>query len=227
MPNKTTPKKAKQIMAILTQKYSHAKCELTYNSPFQLLISVILSAQCTDKQVNRVTPNLFKYYANAFKLANADINHVKELINSIGFFNTKAKNIINCARVLVEKYNGQVPESIEKLVELPGVGRKTANVVLGVVFNQRAWTVDTHLNRLSNRLGFTDKSDPYDIEMDLIKLFKNDDWSFYSIVLIFHGRQICKAISPLCTICPVKDLCPSFENLAKKVKKSKTTSKIK
>lgn len=202
-------KKAIQIMNILCSTYPEAECELNYKDTFQLLISVILSAQSTDKQVNKATMQLFKHYPQSDLLAKADLNHVKNLIKSTGYFNVKAQNIIACAIALVEKYNGYVPDTLEELITLPGVGRKTANVVLGVAFNKRAWTVDTHLNRLSQRLGFSTNTDPYKIELDLQKLFPEQDWTKYSIVLIFHGRRCCAARLPNCVSCPVNYLCPS------------------
>ncbi len=219
---KLSKNRAAAIMQILCQTYHYAQCELIYNSSFQLLIAVILSAQCTDKQVNLTTPKLFKFYPDAESLAKAPIDHVKELIKSIGFFNVKAQNIINCAQVLREKYQGIVPNKLEDLISLPGVGRKTANVVLGVAFKQRAWTVDTHLNRLARRLGFSQNNDPYKIELDLIKLFKTQDWTFYSIVLIFHGRRMCKAQNPSCSACPVNKFCPSFDQQKRQFKAIKS-----
>jgi endonuclease-3 len=170
---------------------------------------VILSAQTTDANVNRATPGLFKKFPTARALAEAPIDEVKELIRSTGYFNAKAANIQACARELVNRFGGQVPGNIEDLTTLPGVGRKTANVVLGVIFKVPGWTVDTHVQRLSHRLGFSDETDPAKIEIDLQKLLPQQDWTRYSITLIWHGRRCCYARTPDCENCPVNQLCPS------------------
>lgn len=202
-------KQAQEMMKGLCQLYPDADCELVYNSTFQLLISVILSAQTTDNQVNKCTPALFKKFPTAKALAEAPPEEVRQLIRPTGYFNAKAANIQACAQALVERHNGEVPSDLETLTKLPGVGRKTANVVLGVIFNVPSWTVDTHVNRLSQRLGFSDNTDPYKIEMDLQKLFPKDDWSKLSITLIWHGRRMCYARKPDCEKCPINQLCPS------------------
>lgn len=206
---KLPPEKAAQMMDLLCRRYPDAECELVYKNAFQLLISVILSAQTTDANVNRVTPNLFKKFPTARALAEAPLDDIKALIRSTGYYNAKAKNIQDCARGLVERFKGEVPNTLEELITLPGVGRKTANVVLGVVFSTPGWTVDTHVQRLSSRLGFTAETDPVKIEMALQKLFPNTDWSQYSITLIWHGRRCCYARNPDCASCPVNHLCPS------------------
>jgi endonuclease-3 len=202
---------AHKEMDILCHTYPEADCELDFKTDFQLLIAVILSAQSTDVTINKVTAELFKHYPTAETLAEADIEHVKKLIKASGFFNAKAKNIQNCAQTLVTKYGGKVPVDHDALTELPGVGRKTANVVLGVAHNIPGWSVDTHVQRLSRRLGFTEESDPYKIELDLQKLFPKQDWSKLSITIIWHGRRLCFARKPDCPRCPLKDICPSSE----------------
>ncbi len=194
-------------------QYPDADCELDFDNDYQLLTSVILSAQCTDQQVNKVTARLFKQFPTAHTLAEADIEVIKEIVKPTGYFNAKAKNIQACAQSLVTKYGGEVPRRQDQLMELPGVGRKTANVVLGVAHDIPGWTVDTHVQRLSKRLGLTRESDPYKIELDLQKLFpeKKFDWTKLSITIIWHGRRCCYARKPDCAHCPVNDLCPSSE----------------
>jgi endonuclease-3 len=206
---KVSKAKAHEIMELLCKEYPDADCELVFKSDFQLLISVILSAQTTDKQVNKVTPALFKKFPTAQKLAEADLNEIKEIIRPTGYYNSKSTNIQHCAQELIKNYQGQVPSNLEELTKLPGVGRKTANVVLGIVHKIPGWTVDTHVQRLSKRLGFTQEKDPHKIEIALQKLFPNRDWSKLSITLIWHGRRVCFAKSPNCKGCPVNHLCPS------------------
>lgn len=202
-------KQAQEMMLALCKLYPDADCELDFDSTFQLLTAVILSAQTTDTQVNKVTPALFKRFPTAKALAEASPEEVRQIIRPTGYFNAKAANIQACAQALVERHNGEVPSDLETLTKLPGVGRKTANVVLGVVFDVPSWTVDTHVNRLSQRLGFSDNTDPYKIEMDLQKLFPKEDWSKLSITLIWHGRRMCYARKPDCQKCPINQLCPS------------------
>lgn len=206
---KVTAAKAQEMMQLLCRQYPDADCELTFKNDFELLISVILSAQTTDVQVNKVTPALFAKFPDAKALAQADPEAVKQLIRPTGYFNSKAKSIQSCAQELLIKFKGKVPNTLEELVTLPGVGRKTANVVLGVVHNIPGWTVDTHVQRLSKRLGFTKNDDPHKIELDLQKLFPEQDWSKLSITLIWHGRRQCYARNPDCPSCPLKHLCPS------------------
>jgi endonuclease-3 len=200
---------AQQEMNLLCQQYPEAECELDYGSAFQLLTAVIMSAQTTDVTVNKVTPTLFERFPDAKSLAEADLDEVKEIIKPTGFFNAKANNIQKCAQALVANFGGVVPQTIEELTTLPGVGRKTANVVLGVIFGVPGWTVDTHVQRLSARMGFTKNTEPEKIEVDLQKLFPNQDWSQLSITLIWHGRRMCFARKPDCARCPVNNLCPS------------------
>lgn len=202
---------AKEMMQKLCQLYPDADCELTYRNDFELLTSVILSAQTTDVQVNKVSPGLFAKYPTPSALASADPESVKQLIKATGYYNNKAKAIQACASALVKNFNGKVPNTLEDLVTLPGVGRKTANVVLGVVHKIPGWTIDTHVQRLTKRLGMTKNDDPYKIELDLQKLFPEEDWTKYSITLIWHGRRLCYARSPECVSCPLNQICPSSE----------------
>ena len=181
-----------------------------FRSPLELLIATILSAQCTDVRVNVVTPALFAKYPDAAAYANADLRKLETLIRPTGFFRNKAKSIQGCCRILVEKHGGQVPRTIEELVALPGVGRKTANVVLGNAFETPGITVDTHVGRLSRRLGFTKHEDAVKVEHDLMALFPKKDWTIASHRLIFHGRQICFARKPKCDECALAKLCPKI-----------------
>ncbi len=202
---------ARLIMRRLCEQYPDAQCELSFATPFQLLIATILSAQTTDVSVNKVTTALFKRYPDPNSLAKANLDELKQLIKPTGYYNTKANNIKACAQMLVSKFQGIVPYEQEELVSLPGVGRKTANVVLGVAFGVPGWTVDTHVQRLAKRLGYTEEADPYKIELALQRLFPKADWSLYSITLIWHGRRLCFARKPNCLDCPVKLYCPSAE----------------
>lgn len=202
---------AQKEMDGLCKLYPDADCELDFESEFQLLTAVILSAQTTDVAVNKVTPKLFSEFPTAKALAEADIEEVKEIIRATGYYNAKAQSIQKCAQALVEKHGGQVPKTMEELITLPGVGRKTANVVLGVAYGVPGWTVDTHVQRLSKRMGLTKNEDPAKIETDLQKLFPNQDWSQLSITIIWHGRRMCFARKPNCTQCPINHLCPSSE----------------
>lgn len=201
-------RRALLLLERLEGVYPDAHCALLYDNPLQLLIATILSAQCTDVRVNQVTPLLFARYPDAQALADADPAELEEFIRSTGFFRNKAKNIIGCARALVLQHNGEVPRRMEDLVALPGVGRKTANVVLGNVFAIPAMVVDTHVKRLAGRFGWTRESDPVRIEHDLCRLLPEERWTQASHVLILHGRALCKAPIPHCTLCPVLDLCP-------------------
>jgi endonuclease III len=206
---KVSPAVAKTIMDRLCDLYPDADCELTFATPFQLLIATILSAQTTDVQVNKVTKQLFARFPDPKALAEADLDEVKEIIKPTGYYNAKAKNIQDCAQALVLRFKSKVPPVLEDLVTLPGVGRKTANVVLGEAFEIPGWTVDTHVQRLARRLGFTDQTDPYKIELALQQLFPKSNWSRLSITLIWHGRRMCYARKPECPKCPVASLCPS------------------
>lgn len=203
-------RRVRSLLSILTKEYPSTKTALHYGDPFQLLVAVILSAQCTDARVNLVTPLLFSRLATPSDFANADVRELETLIHSTGFYHNKAKNIIACAKALLEKHNGIVPQTMEELHALPGVGRKTANVVLGDAFGKiEGIVVDTHVTRLSNRLNLTVEQDPVRIEKDLMLLVSKKYWFKFSHALILHGRKICSARKPLCQECSVNKLCPS------------------
>ena len=199
-----------EIIRVLEKTYKGARVALDFDSPFQLLVAVMLSAQCTDKRVNMVTPVLFSRYPDAAAMAGAPLEELEDLIRSTGFFRNKAKNIKEASRMIVEEFGGELPDTMEGMLKLPGVARKTANIVLYNAYGKiTGIAVDTHVKRLSNRLGFSRESNPDKIEKDLMKLVSKDKWGDFSYVLIEHGRTICKAKKPLCNHCPVKDLCPS------------------
>ena len=196
--------------AKLSAHHHDAHCELDHTSPFQLLCATVLSAQSTDVMVNKVTPGLFAAYPDAKSMAAATTLEIEALVNRLGMFRQKSKSLVGLAQKLVADHDGQVPRTLPELVKLPGVGRKTANVVLGVCFgNPEGVVVDTHVQRISQRLGWTKNTDPADIEQDLCKLLPRDQWDRASHVLIFHGRRICDAQKPDCKACPVAELCPS------------------
>jgi endonuclease-3 len=199
--------RADKIRKILKATYPDVKTQLYYINPFQLLVATILSAQCTDKQVNSVTPNLFKELKTPDDFANAPIKAIEELIRSTGFFHNKAKNIKNCSKALIENYNAKVPETLDEMIKLPGVGRKTANVVLGAAFGIPGIVVDTHVARISRRLGLTGNKDPVKIEFDLMEIITKEEWSDFSLHLVYFGRAICKARKPNCPSCPLNNLC--------------------
>lgn len=208
--------RVKRILPLVRKRYPDARCSLDYETPLQLLMATILSAQCTDVRVNLVTPGLFKKYPDAQSLANASAEALERDIQSTGFFRSKAKSLRAMAASLVELHKGQVPETMESLVELAGVGRKTANVVLGNAFGKNIGiTVDTHVTRVSGRLGFTRSDDPVKIEQDLMAIVPQAQWTLWSHLLIFHGRQICQARKPKCRSCPLLDDCPSGPKLIK------------
>lgn len=201
--------RARQIVAGLHAAYPDAHCELNYSNPLELLIATILSAQCTDKRVNIVTADLFRKYRSAADYAKADLAELEKEIRTTGFFRSKAKNIQACCRALVDNHNGEVPRRMEELTALGGVGRKTANVVLGNAFNINAGiVVDTHVARLSHRLGLTEEAAPEKIEEDLQPLVPHDQWCLFSHLLIWHGRRRCLARLPDCPRCEVRALCP-------------------
>ena len=213
IPRKTLEARRERIsviLPILKTTYPDAKCSLDYESPLELIVATILSAQCTDVRVNVVTKDLFKKYRSAKDYARANQTKLEKQIQSTGFFRNKAKSIISMARSLEEKHRGKVPKSMDELTALAGVGRKTANVVLGNAFGMNGGiTVDTHVTRLSNRLGLTKHVDAVKIESDLIQIVPRDDWTIISHLLIFHGRAICKAQRPLCSECVINKYCPS------------------
>ncbi len=204
----TLKTRADRIRRILTERYPEAVTPLFHKSPFQLLVATILSAQCTDNQVNKVTRVLFKRLKTPADFAGAQVKTIEKYIRSTGFYHNKARNIKNCSQMILENHGGRVPRTLEKLVELPGVGRKTANVVLGAAFDTPGIVVDTHVGRISQRLGFTAHKDPVKIEFDLMKIIPRDDWSDFSLRLVFFGREICSARKPLCPECPLLKLCP-------------------
>ncbi|MDP2644629.1 MAG: endonuclease III [Desulfobacterales bacterium] len=195
------------IRQILKLTYPQVKTQLDYRNPFELLVATILSAQCTDKQVNAVTETLFAQLSTPSDFAHASSQTVEALIHPTGFFRNKAKSIQKCSAALIEKHGGQVPESLQELVKLPGVGRKTANVVLGAAFGVPGMVVDTHVARISKRLGFTEHGDPVKIEFDLMKIISEADWNDFSLQLIYFGRQTCKSRKPACPSCPVAAWC--------------------
>jgi len=205
----TKAARAKKIIAALRKTYPDAHCELNYSNPLELLIATVLSAQCTDKRVNQVTAELFRKYRTAADYANANTTALEQDVKTTGFFRNKTKSIQACCRKLVEQYGGKVPQTMEELVQLGGVGRKTANVVLGNAFGiNEGIVVDTHVARLSHRLGLTKQKDPEKIEHDLVKLVPRAQWTMFSHWLIWHGRRRCYARNPDCLNCEIKALCP-------------------
>ncbi len=208
--DKKEKERINKILKILKETYKDAHIALRYKDPFQLLVAVILSAQCTDKQVNKITPLLFEHFPTPEAMAKAPVEKIEELIRSTGFYRNKAKNIKEAARIITEKFGGKVPDTMEDLLTLPGVARKTANIVLFNAYGKiEGIAVDTHVKRLAQRLGLTKQKDPVKIEKDLMKLIPKKDWGTITYLLIEHGRNICKARKPLCDKCPIKDLCPS------------------
>ncbi|MGB3532238.1 MAG: endonuclease III [Microcoleaceae cyanobacterium] len=202
--------KALEILVRLKRLYPDATCTLDYETPVQLLVATMLSAQCTDERVNKVTPALFARFPDAASIAAADEQELQSLIRSTGFYRNKARNMKASCQLLVEKFNHQVPKRIEELLELPGVARKTANVVLAHAYDiHMGVTVDTHVKRLSQRLNLTKHNDPVKIERDLMQLLPQPDWENWSIRLVYHGRAVCTARKPMCYNCKLSDLCPS------------------
>jgi endonuclease-3 len=202
--------KAKAIYRQLTKSYPNVRCELDYNSAFQLLVATVLSAQCTDKRVNQTTPALFKKYPNPKKMAKADLIDIQRLVKSTGFYRAKAKNIKTLSNKIMEEFDGDVPRDLEDLITLPGVGRKTANVVLGHAFGIPGITVDTHFGRLSRRFGWSKQSDPVKVEFEVGELIPEKEWTNLSQRMIWHGRRVCHARKPACGACPLAKLCPSY-----------------
>ena len=202
--------RARIIESLLQAQYPDAAVALRFENALQLLISVILSAQCTDVRVNMVTPNLFRKYRSADSFASANPSELEEAIHSTGFYRNKAKNIISCCRILVEKHDGKVPASMDELIQLPGVGRKTANCVLSGAFHITSGiVVDTHVARLANRLGLSEASDPEKIESELCEVIEKKDWIHFGNAVILHGRAICSARKPQCGACLLNTVCPS------------------
>jgi endonuclease III len=201
--------RAKAIFETLDPVYTFEKTALKYSTPFELLIATILSAQCTDKQVNTVTKTLFKKYRGPKDFLNVPISELEGDIRPTGFYRNKAKSITGCCKGLLDLYNGEVPGTMEELIKLPGVGRKTANCVLGAVFNVPGVVVDTHVKRLAIRMGLTENEDPEKIEKDIGNLLPMDRWRRFSDILIYHGREVCTAKKPMHDMCQIRELCPS------------------
>ncbi len=223
-------KAAPQTLERLRQAHPDAHCELDHENPFQLIVATVLSAQSTDVAVNKVTPALFKRWPDPESLAAADLEEVQQALSSIGMYRQKAKNITGLAKKLVTEHQAKVPKTLAELIELPGVGRKTANVVLGVAFGTpEGVVVDTHVQRISQRLGWTKNTTPDKIEPDLMKLFTRDVWDPVSHTLIFHGRRVCTARKPACAACSINDVCPSAfkaENVGRKPPRSRQPAPV-
>lgn len=207
---KKKSERAEKIFEVFGKVYDDADCTLEYKTALELLIATQLAAQCTDARVNMVTPALFAKYPDVYAFANADELELREDIRSTGFFRNKAKNIIGCCRMLIDDFGGEVPNNMDDLLKLPGVGRKTANLVLGDFFGIPGVVVDTHATRLSNRMGLTNQKDPYKIELDLQKLLPPKYWADFCHCLVYHGRAYCTARAPKCDACPIEHLCPKI-----------------
>jgi endonuclease-3 len=205
--------KVSSILKALDQAYPHARIALRFSNAYELLVATILSAQCTDERVNQVTPSLFKKYPHAGALAKADPAELEDDIRSTGFFRNKAKSLLGCAKALVERHGGEVPPDLDALVKLPGIGRKTANAVLGAAYGIPGIVVDTHVSRVTQRLGLTNHTDPVKIEFDLMEILPKERWTLFSHQIILHGRQICIARRPLCDRCPLSPWCDYYKNL--------------
>lgn len=197
-----------EILRVLKHEYPEARCSLDFGTPFQLLVATILSAQCTDERVNKVTPALFRKYPDSRAMARAPLKDIEEMIKSTNFFRNKALAIKETSQTLVDRYGGEVPRELDQLVELRGVGRKTANVILGNAFGVPGLVVDTHVGRLSRRMGFTRETDPVKVEHEMMKYVPREDWLLYSHLLIDHGRAICTARRAFCEECPIARWCP-------------------
>ncbi len=203
-------RRARRINRVLAETYPDARTELDFDGPFQLLVVTVLSAQTTDKRVNAVRPHLFAAYPDAVALAGADRGHLEELLGPLGFYRAKSETLLKLSQALVERHDGEVPPRLADLVKLPGVGRKTANVVLGNAFDIPGITVDTHFGRLARRFGWTRETDPVKVEHAVGELFPRRDWTMLSHHLIWHGRRMCHARTPACGVCPVARWCPAY-----------------
>ena len=199
-----------KVLDILQKEYPDSRVTLDFKDPLQLLVATILAAQCTDERVNQVTKDLFKKYRKASDYAGADLKTLEAEIRSTGFFRNKAKSIIGCCQTLVQEFGGQVPRTLEELTSLPGVGRKTANILLGNAFNQQAIAVDTHVKRVTHRLGWAKSDDPDKIEFELMEVIPQNRWTLSCHQIVFHGRRVCMAKNPQCATCPVAKLCPKI-----------------
>lgn len=197
-----------KIIEILRNEYPDAKCSLDFQTPHQLLVAAILAAQCTDAVVNTVTPDLFKKYPDVEAFADADLTELEGMVKATGFFRNKAKAILTSAREIVVDYDGKVPDDVDELTNLSGVGRKTANLIVGVAYGKPAIIVDTHVKRVTKRLGFTENGDPTKIEFELRDILPVSEYTHFNHLIVFHGRAICKAPTPKCEICPILELCP-------------------
>ena len=202
--------RAKAIYRLLSKSYPNVKCELDYSNAFELLVATVLSAQCTDKRVNQTTPALFKKYKTVKKMASADRKDIERLIKSTGFFRAKAKNIKGLSEKILTEFDGKVPNNLEDLITLPGVGRKTANVLLGHAFGIPGITVDTHFGRLSRRFGWSKENNPVKVEFEVAGLIPEKEWTNLSQRMIWHGRRVCHSRKPACGVCSLAKLCPSF-----------------
>jgi endonuclease-3 len=218
MKKQSDPKRIKEIIKILSKEIPDSKIALRSSNPLELLIATILSAQCTDVKVNQVTIDLFKKYHSVTDYAKANLPELEEDIRPTGFYRNKAKSIQKCCHELVARFGEEVPRTLEELVTLPGVGRKTANVILGNAFGIPGITVDTHVHRVSQRIGLTKNDDPVKIEFDLMEVVPKEEWTHFSNLLIWHGRKTCMARKPLCETCPIRKLCDYGSNLLKKSK---------
>lgn len=211
--NLLTKSDIKKLLDILDEEYKEAKCGLDYTGPLDLTVALILAAQCTDKRVNMIRPIVFTKYPTVYELANANISELEDIIHSCGFYKNKAKNIIKMANDVVNKYGGNVPNTMEKLTTLPGIGRKSANIILQECFDiTEGIAVDTHVTRITKKLGLTENSDPINIEKDLMKILPERYWNKINHMLVNHGRAICDAKKPKCDICPVNHICVSYKN---------------
>jgi endonuclease-3 len=210
VPDTSLVRRARKVNRVLAETYPDARCELDFADPFQLLVVTVLSAQTTDKRVNTASPALFAAYPDAKAMAAADRAHLEQLVGPLGFFRAKTESLLKLSAALVERHGGEVPPRLTDLVGLPGVGRKTANVVLGNAFGIPGITVDTHFGRLARRFGWTEETDPVKVEHEVGALFPKKDWTLLSHHLIWHGRRRCHARNPACGACPVARLCPSY-----------------
>ena len=204
-------KTAIQIIEKLKNYYPDATCSLDFETPFQILVAVVLSAQCTDERVNKTTPYIFSKYPTVYDFNNMDLSTLEDLIHPCGFYKNKAKNLKAAAKTIIEKYNGKVPDNMDELITIPGVGRKSANVIMLEAFhNPQGIAVDTHAKRISNRIGFSKESDPLKVEQDLLKIITKEYYYDVNHLLVWHGRKICSARNPKCDSCPISNLCKKY-----------------